>query len=233
MSKLVLLAGERKENETDRAVQACNDYLRMGPGRSLSKLLTKYTKVHKNTQPTESFDTLKRWSAEFDWRARASAYDAEQDSIKNEKRRKIFEQGIALDYERVTKLKRLAGFLEKQIFDTLSALEEIADSEPVSASQPGFENYKVWLPDVKQVGSGEFAERVDIVRFNAPLISEYRAVFADLAAETGGRRQKVDHTVNNFDYSKLTDEQLERIVAGEDPIKVILSGYISSTESQG
>lgn len=37
-----LLAGERKENETDKAVIACNDYLRLSVGRSLEKLCEYY-----------------------------------------------------------------------------------------------------------------------------------------------------------------------------------------------
>lgn len=230
MKRPSLLAGERKDNESDRAVQACNDYLRMGPARSLPKLQAKYTKSHKTTQPTESLDTIKRWSTEFDWQLRASAYDAELEAEKNEKRRQVFEQGLALDYERVTKLKRLASFLEKQILDEIDAALSV--NAPYSPP-PGFENYKVWLPDVKQIGSGEDAERVDIVRFNAALISEFRAALDDLAKETGGRRQKVDHLISNLDYRRLTDDQIDRIDAGEDPVKVILSAYTSANQGQG
>jgi hypothetical protein len=78
----------------------------------------------------------------------------------------------------------------------------------------------VWLPDVKQVGSGENAERVDIVKFNSALIAEYRSTLADLAAETGGRRQKqeVEHTGKNggpiettvkHDLSRLSVDELK------------------------
>jgi hypothetical protein len=54
--------------------------------------------------------------------------------------------------------------------------------------------HKVWLPDVKQIGGGEHAERVDIVRFNAALIEQYRGTLDDLAKETGGRKQKMEVT---------------------------------------
>jgi hypothetical protein len=43
---------------------------------------------------------------------------------------------------------------------------------------------------VKQIGGGQYAERVDIERFNAPLISEYRGILDDIARETGGRRSQ-------------------------------------------
>ncbi len=225
--RLEPLAGERKDNETDRAVQACNDYLRMGPSRSLPKLHGKYTKSHKKTQPTESLDTLKGWSTDFDWQLRASAYDAELETTKNEKRKQVIEQGLALDYERVTKLKQLARFLEKQIYDEASEPESLSTEDLIAATlsgnaprvtQAGFEQHKVWLPDVKQIGSGENATRVDIVKFNAALISEYRSTLADLASETGGRRQKqeIEHTGKNggpieikHDLSKLSVDELK------------------------
>lgn len=235
-----LLAGERKDNETDRAVQACNAYLRMGAGRSLSKLIKKPTKANQSQPATESIATLKEWSTTFDWQLRASAYDSELEQAKNEKRKQVIEQGLALDHERVTKLKRLARFLEEQIYDETPEPEAMTTEELIGANLAGnaprvvpvgFEQYKVWLPDVKQVGSGEKAERVDIVKFNAALISEYRSTLADLAAETGGRRQKVDHTFRNFDYSKLSEDQLRRIASGEDEVEVILSGYTSNGTS--
>lgn len=228
-----LLAGVPKENESSKAVQAFNDYARMGPGRSLRKLARKYNKTQRTTTPTTSFDTLGKWSTEFEWQLRASAYDAELEAEKNEKRRQVFEQGLALDYERVTKLKRLASFLEKQILDEIQAPTYASAEGAPYTPPPGFENYKVWLPDVKQIGSGEDATRVDIVRFNAALISEFRAALDDLAKETGGRRQKVDHLISNLDYRRLTDDQIDRIDAGEDPVKVILSAYTSANQGQG
>jgi len=235
-----LLAGERKDNETDRAVQACNAYLRLGPARSLSKVAKKHTKTNQSQPATDSIATLKEWSTTFDWQLRASAYDSELEQAKNDKRKQVIEQGLALDYERVTKLKLLARFLEKQIYDEASEPEAMTTEELISAtlagSAPrvvpaGFEQHKVWLPDVKQIGSGENATRVDIVKFNAALISEYRSTLADLAAETGGRRQKVDHTILNLDYSKLTTEQLQRIASGKSEAEAILDDYLAVTKS--
>jgi hypothetical protein len=213
---LKLLAGERRPNESGRAVQGCNDYLRLGPGRSLQKLYSRYTKAHRKEPPTDSLQTLKNWSTEFEWQKRASEYDAAIEEAKNEKRRKSLEEGLALEYERVNKLKRLARYLESQIF------EKDDDGNHLN----------VWVADVKQIGGGEFAERVDLVRFNSALISEYRSTLDDLAKEVGDRRQKLDHQIEQIDYSKLSDTQLESIANGEDPHKVVLSGYIASRESE-
>jgi hypothetical protein len=44
---------------------------------------------------------------------------------------------------------------------------------------------------------------------------------------------KVDAVTRNIDLTKLTGDQLDRIAAGEDPIQVILSGYVSSDSSEG
>ena len=190
-SALRLLSGVRKENESDKAVQACNDYLRLGPGRSLSRLAEKYTKTRRNSSPTDSEYTLRAWSAENEWVARASIYDAELEQEKNERRRKEMESGMALDYERVRKLKRLAAFLEGEIYFEAEATESSVneDGEYVAASNA---HPKVWLADVKQVGSGPKVERVDLVRFNAALIAEYRAALDDLAKEAGGRKAKTE-----------------------------------------
>ena len=201
---LELLAGERKDNESDRAVQACNDYLRLGAGRSLRKLAQKYGKSQKRSEfPTNSYETLLKWSSDYEWKQRSSLYDAELEALRNEKRRKEFEAGLALDYERVNSLKRLANRLEDELKQYL------------------------WLDDVKSVGSGENAERIDLIRFNSALVEQYRATLDDIAKETGGRKIRTENL--NLDLSKLSDDQLARVIAGEDPVQVVLSGYVTAT----
>lgn len=171
MRILQLLAGERKLRETGRAIQACNDYLRMGLARSLRGLLLSWSEQEQIGTPTKHLSTLGSWSSRYEWRKRAEAYDAEIEQQKTERANEIMQSGLAIVHERVDKLKNLAEYLGKEI-------DEID---------------KVWLPDVKQIGGGEKAERVDLVRFNASLISEYRATLDDLAKETGGRAQKHEH----------------------------------------
>ena len=193
VTKLDLLAGERQESESDRAAQACNDYLRLGPGRTLPKLVKKYGKTRKNSEPpTDSHNTLERWSSDFDWPARATEYDATREAEKNERRRKEFDAGLALDFERVRKLKRLALFLEKQIYEqddptaliTATTNEEGELEATISASP--YPN--VWVRDVKAINN----QRVYIFRFNQAILGEYRAALDDLAKEVGDRKQRVD-----------------------------------------
>lgn len=175
---LTPLAGERQADETDNAVIACNDFLRLGPGRSLPLVLEKYTAQSQGKPPTKSLSTLKIWSMRFEWTARAREYDIAWEAAKDAERDAVLRAGLALDYERVRKLTRLAEYLEGEIYAT---------------NEDG-QHHNVWLHDVKQIGSGETAERVDIVRFNTGLIDQYRATLDDLAKETGGRIHKTDIT---------------------------------------
>lgn len=180
MSRVELLAGERAPRETSRAIQGCNDYLRLGPGRSLRLLHERYAESRQILPPTSYLCTLKDWSTRYGWVKRSELYDVEIEREKNECHRQIMESGLALNHERVDRLKDLAHFL----------IDEIEQ-----ANEQG-ERPKVWLPDVKQIGSGSDAERVDIVRYNSPIFSDLRGLLDDLAKETGGRviKQDVDHS---------------------------------------
>jgi hypothetical protein len=155
----------------------------MGPGRSLADLARQYHETPQNAA-TLSLYTLQAWSKRYGWQERASGYDVGLESLKNERAREIMQTGLSLTHERVDKLKTLAGFLETQIF------EQGEDDE----------YHNVWLPDVKQIGAGEYAERVDIERFNSAIFEQYRGILDDLAKETGGRKEKQgDINVNFFD----------------------------------
>lgn len=160
------LAGQRQNGESNRAVQACNDFLRMGPGRSVTALMGKYQETPENST-TQSLYTLQKWATEYKWFDRAAEYDKSVEDAKNLRAKEIMHSGLSLDYERVEELKQLANQLKQQLIER------------------GF-----WLSDVKQIGSGQFAERIDIERFNQALIEEIRGVLDDLARETGGRANK-------------------------------------------
>lgn len=189
MAKVELLAGEKLERETKRATQACNDYLRMGAGRSLLKLHRTYAEYGPEKPPTRHLATLKIWSSSFAWQERAVAYDAEIERQKNEyteqRRREAMETALALDYERVLELKRMFGLLDRELYETDEKGNII-----------GFKRETVWVPDVKQIGGGQFATQVDIERFNRAIFEIRRGLLDDLAKETGGRKQFTEMDVN-------------------------------------
>lgn len=184
-----LLAGERQARESKRAIWACNDYLRLGPGRSLQKLQQLYIEPSSTKPPSKHLRTLAEWSRQYGWQARAASYDAEIERRRKEqdaaleaereaRRRQIMESGLALDFERVERLKRLEGLL-------IQELGEIDEQGNLVALKED----SVWAPDVKQIGSGKFAQQVDIVRFNRAIFETIRGLLDDLAKETGGRKQ--------------------------------------------
>lgn len=160
--------------ESPKARQAWADYLALGDGRSLEKLLALYRSCSEPA-PTGQMTTLKLWSRAFGWQSRlqaiADAAAAEAEAAIQARRREVLETGLALDYERVDALKGLA----RKLLDEVDA-------------------GRLWLPDVKAIGSGENAERVDIERFNGSLVEQLRGALDDLAKEKGERVKKLEHS---------------------------------------
>jgi len=177
---LELLVGQRHERESDKAIQACNDWLRLGVGRTIPLLLEQYEFLQENVIPTRSINTLYTWHNEYDWRSRAAIYDVDLEERKNKERESVIRQGLALEFERVKKLKRLAQLLESQIYERDETGQFV----------------NLWVDDVKSVGSRDNAEIVEIVRFNPALLEQYRRVLEDIAKETGGRVQRTDVTTD-------------------------------------
>jgi hypothetical protein len=226
------LAGERQPGESNKAVQACNDFLRLGPGRSLVVLLKGYRETQENTAPTRKQNTLWRWSADYLWQDRSGLYDQRLEDEKNKRAKAIMESGLALDYERVVELKTLADFLKQQIFAQAPVIVVTqADQEQPSLSIGETYPY-VWLRDVKQIGQGDKAQRVDIIRFNSALLDQFRGVLDDLAKETGGRIAKHEVSGPNGGSIDINDEHHNRAISSlASALGALISGSGSSEES--
>jgi hypothetical protein len=116
--------------------------------------------------PGQWYEAAKQWR----WEERAAAFDLHQDAEIEKRivaeRKKVLRSRFALQHKRIETLDRVAQQL-------LDYLEDEAN---------------VWLPDVKAVAG----ERVDILRFNAPLLDSLRGYLGDIAAEKGERRAKND-----------------------------------------
>ena len=179
MDALLPLSGRRHSREPAKAITACNDYLRLGPGRSLAKLHALYVERReregKASVPTARDRTLEAWSSRYGWQRRAEAYDAEMEALKTARAHEILNSGLALPHERVLKLKALFEQLEAEL--TEGAL---------------------WVERTKGIGSGETFERVSERLYNSALVSDLRGLLEDLAEETGGRQQRVSVGVNGL-----------------------------------
>jgi hypothetical protein len=197
-----LLAGQRQERESDAAVVACNDYLRMGSGRSLSRLVAGYRgrtvgDPLAEKPPTQRLPTLEEWSSKFEWQARASTYNAEQDQAKTIEIQRLKTEGLAAEHNRIAELDAMFSKMREEFIEK-----------------------GLWAEDIKISPNGM---QVKVKVFNKPMIDSMRGILDDIAKEVGGRKQQINQTNTNIDYDALTDEQLERIKKGEDPAKVVLS----------
>lgn len=206
--RVTLLAGNRFDGETTVAVIACNDWLRLGPGRTITALLMWYEDMDKQsnpinrTAPTTSANTLRKWSWAYDWAKRAELYDAKRERDMNQAAEDILQSGLALAHNRVKYLQRLAARLWAEL------------------------EHRIYLNDYKTLGKHDY---VKILKMNAPLIREYRQVLDDIAAETGGRRKGVELSgpngapidVNDSSrallFSRLLSGTAEGSEAGPDP----------------
>ncbi len=182
--------------ESSRARRAFEDYYNLGPGRSLAALARRYQKQTKARPPTRQMSQLKKWSTELGWQARVAARDAElaakEQAALEAERIKVIQSGFALMHKRLKSLNEVGELLLAEVLTT----------------------DKRWLPDVKQIGSGEYAERVDLVRFNAPLIEQFRKTLDDIATELGQRREVVK-------VEDWRDEVVALLRAGKLPPEVV------------
>lgn len=156
--------------ETIKARKGFEDYYNLGPGRSLDLLIEEYEKLPKGKAPTLRRATLGTWSVKYRWQERVIQRDAEVALAQFEEiKAKAKETGYANDFMRIWDLGKIAEKLKAEI-----------------------EAGKIWLNDVKSIGQGKDAERVDIVRFNEGLLRQFDHYLDSIAKEMGGRQKNVN-----------------------------------------
>jgi len=158
---------KRPERESTAARQAYVDWLALGSERSLEALAVAY-QGRTGAVPTRQLSRLKIWSSTFQWRLRLRGI-ADQEAAEAERRHKaerkrVLDDGLGRDYERVRSLKRQALRLEAAILAV-----------------------PLLRPDPKQAGRILEPEQYAIEK-TVRLLRELRGLFADIAQETGGRR---------------------------------------------
>lgn len=172
---------ERMEGESPLWYRRFERYRLMELVRSIAAVFqeeeTERNREKPRTKPTgDWYEIAKQWQ----WEERAAAWDAYQDEQLEKQilaeRKKVLKSHYALMHKRVQELDELATLLRKEIH----------------------EKEKYYLTDVKQIGYGEFAERVDLEVFNDKLISEFRATLTDIAAEMGERVKKQEVRVTTL-----------------------------------
>lgn len=183
-------------------------YLRLGTKRSVHAVYAKEAKK-KQVKPStnigpEWYEAAKTW----EWLARARVYDEwqrkEEDRIIAEEKEKVLRSGFALMHKRVKELDRITRRLIQMEKD---------DS-------------KVWIPEIRVIGSGENAQTIENINFNAPLYTLIDKYLDSIAKETGERIKvtkselsgKVDgdHTEKIMFYMPVVDDEDDAELKGGD-----------------
>lgn len=169
------LPWERMPDETPVWFDRLQRFLFLGVTRSIYKAYVTERKEKKGVtgerlaKRTGLPQSWRKAAFKYKWRERAQAFDEEQQRIRDAyfaaRQDEILRSGFAQRHQRIQELNRLAELLRTEVWTE--------DAR--------------WLPDVKQIGSGKYAERVDIVRFNASLVEQYRQTLEDIAIEMGER----------------------------------------------
>jgi len=136
---------KRRPGERHKMYMALVDFINMGPGRRLIDLHHLYTERYRhhradpaghNKPPTKSYDTLRRWSARYDWGKRAEAYDLEiqaLESAEREEQRQLRAARRAQAWEEYTDdALELAGAMiekSKAMLAVPIAREEVGETE--------------------------------------------------------------------------------------------------------
>lgn len=195
----------------------------MGAGRSLAKLHQSYIETALNKPPSVHLRTLAGWSTRYHWRARIARQIENDNTIILEQRRQAQEQ--------ITEQYRKRHMNEAEALALLAdqARGNMADFADVRAQSDLAENPKAAL--VKNItqhynqtdrGIGEDKQTELRARIALGLYDAQRALemilkhHGSFAADN--KRQNL-----NIDMSNLTDDQLNRIANGEDPVNVISS----------
>jgi len=119
--------------------------------------------------------------------------------------------GLALKEERVKKLKTLAAKMQADILKD-----------------------RLWVQDVKSIGSGPSTQIIDFEYFNKAEVDAYRGVLDDIAAEVGGRVNKNETIAKEIDYKIFDIDELTRITNGESETAVYADALkrIAASQSQ-
>lgn len=201
--------------ETPDARQAFNDYLAMGPDRSLEKLVAVYQSDTENA-PTTRLRTLKAWSAAHQWQTHlADIADAE--------RLAIVARGIADKQNRVDALNDRWERM-KQVIAERAESREYADA---AGGETG-----LLVKTYKQVGSGENAQLVEEYAVDTGLLREMREHEKQAAQELGQWTEKQEIAGKDGGpirvARELTDDELA-VIASQGGARATESKAVTST----
>lgn len=183
--------------ETPRARAAFNDYLAMGPDRSLPKLAARY-RTSIDSVPTRHLSRLLVWSQQHSWQQRLA-------DITEAERQAIVSQGIADKVERV----RAQNDRWHRMRQVIAERAEAPETQDVAGGKTG-----LIVHNVKGVGKGEDFQLIDLYEVDTGLLKELREHEKQAAQELGQWSEK--HELTGKDGGAIevkVDDARERLIA--------------------
>lgn len=166
--------------ETPRALQAFNDYLAMGDGRSLRDLWARY-RSGTESPPTRLLSTLGKWSRIYRWQERIA-------ELKQAERAAIVARGIA------DRQNRIDAYNDRwhRMREVIKARGE-AMATVIEGGDTG-----LLVRQLKKIGQGRDAETVEEYAVDTGLLSAMLAHEKQAAQELGQWEEKSAVTGEHF-----------------------------------
>jgi len=208
---------EDGRRETPRGNQAFRDYALLGGGRSLEKLLAKYTNLTTDSHQiplTKSIDTLKTWSRSFSWVERVTRFDEIQQANAKAAYEEHWRSQIMSGDEVLGRLSQeartnISEFIKKRIDPVLDK-----DGNPTGAIVETFGiNWEVVKEKghlIKSITSTANGPRIELYDGQSAKVQlgKYHKLFVDRQDVSGTIKHENDpHDAERFDLaiSKLAD----------------------------
>lgn len=202
----------RAKGESKISWAALQDYFYMGDHRALRALWRRYTEqaLAGNRPPTRRLATIISWSRWHLWTERVNAQkdiDNAKDKAKWEEYR---EQVREQEWQGATRLYQLANLILDESPKFLKTTKRV-------------------IPAKYEQGIQVEPEREIItIALNADLALKSLEAFSKLSRNAAGMHAQSFSM--DIDLSTLSDDQVERIANGEDPLRVLADGPASVAE---
>jgi hypothetical protein len=193
---------EQRPDESSQAYRAFAIYRDLGIDRSIAAAYRQSTKKPKQL-PSGRW---KAWSARYQWDSRAKAYDAHLHAIEQRAR----EVEIAKRATEIERRRQVAQDSSWALFEELKAKLQQMLKLPVIS-----------------VTDSDGKKTVNPAKWDYNSVARALEAMTKLAKLGAGLDSGVITNLN-IDWDSLTEEQIERIAAGEDPARVIASTRKSS-----